>query len=320
MHAGLRLILFANLFAGLGPMAPAQGAPAVPSAEDFAAPPRIADVVVSPSGQRMALLVAAVNGRVRLGVMDLEPFGEPRIVAAFDDANVTRVRWINDNRSVLEAFRDGTVIEDRGAGTFAVNHDGSGWRQLIAWAHHTKGSFLSQTASRVLPCGWFLYSTVDDGSDDVFACRQVRDAHGDEREIELARLNTKSGVSTSLARDMPDGTQAGLLDAAKEPRVLTAWHDGKEFVYWRDPKGDGGWAEIARFETRSRSADSGPWRSKRTVPCWSPRASKATFRPRTGSTRGPSASIPSPWCKWPGSGSTAGWIGTPGPAASWGNT
>ncbi len=105
-----------------------------PKAEDFAARAAISDVKVSPSGRRMAVLAAGPDGRVRLGVMDLNPIGSPRVVAAYSDADVRNAAWVNDDRLVYEAFQEGPVVKAWGGGVFAVQHDGSESTQLIAWA------------------------------------------------------------------------------------------------------------------------------------------------------------------------------------------
>ena len=243
-----RCCFAALLTAGLALGWPVRAAPATPTAEDFASPPQLDDVVLSPSGRRMALLVTSANGRVRLGVMDLDPTGEPRIVAAFGDANVKHVRWLNDDRLVFEAARDGAVIYNWGAGTFAVNHDGSEQLQLIAWADNTSRGAGSLITSRILPYGWYLHSTVDDGSNDVFVYREVRDAVNEVREVQLARLDTKTRSNRSLSSNMPDGTRGWLLDASKQPRIVVARREGKRYVYWRDPEGAGEWTEIDRSE------------------------------------------------------------------------
>jgi dienelactone hydrolase len=219
---------------------------AAPSAEDFASPPAIESIVVSPSGRRMAILMPAASGRVRLGVMDLEPVAAPRVVAGFGDANITRVVWVNDNRLVFEAFREGAVIYDGGAGTFAVNHDGSEYVQLIAWRDHTD-NIGTLVTSRVLPYGWYLRSTIDDGSDDIVVRREVTDTVGDLTENLLSRLNTRSREKRSMSLGVPDGTRQWLLDRDKQPRVVVARRAGRNKVFWRAPQSSD-WTEVADFD------------------------------------------------------------------------
>lgn len=227
----------------------AQPKPQPPTAEDFSAAPSIADVEVSPSGRRLALLVPGPNGHMRLGVMDLDPIGAPRIVAAYSDADVSNVAWVNDDRLVYDAFQEGPVVRPWGGGVFAVNHDGSQALQLIAWARHTEREG-SRIASKVLPYGWHVHSTVDDGSNHIFVRHLVRDSRDDVVEVQLSRLDTVTRTLTSLNAGIPKGTRQWVLDAQQSPRLLVARREGRNIVYWRDPSAsasDAPWTEVANY-------------------------------------------------------------------------
>jgi len=215
-------------------------------AEDFARKPAIDSVVPSPSGKRLAVLMFGPSGYRRLGVMDLDPLGEPRVVGEFNDADVTWARWVSDDRLVYEAFQQSAEISAGGAGTFAVNHDGSAPRQLITW-RYALDSTGSRIQSRVLPYGWFIHSTTDDGSNDVLVYKQVKDHLGDIKEFQLARLSTTTGLLQSLSLGMPEGTRTWMLDAAREPRVLVSYKEGRNKVFWRGSR-EQGWGEVADFD------------------------------------------------------------------------
>ncbi|HJW10424.1 MAG TPA: alpha/beta fold hydrolase [Albitalea sp.] len=220
---------------------------APPPIEDYTKWPAIDDVVVSPSGKRMAVLVFGSDGRRKVGVMDLDPIGKPRVVGGFWDADVEGVHWVSDDRLVYSASERGAVIYDGKAGTFAVNHDGSEPRKLISWAE-TGGEIPgTRIVSKVLPYGWYLHSTIDDGSNEVFVYKRVGDSVGDFKQIVLARLNTSTGALRNLSFGMPDGTSKWILDAKHEPRMLVAHREGREKVYWRAPAADS-WSEVADFD------------------------------------------------------------------------
>jgi dipeptidyl aminopeptidase/acylaminoacyl peptidase len=214
--------------------------------EHFTKWPDIDDVSVSPSGKRVALTVWGPNGFKRVGVVDLDPVGQPRIVAAFGDADVTGIRWTSDDRLVYQAFQRGYEIKEGGAGTFAVNHDGTEPLQLIAWRYATTSPG-TRITSRVLPLGWFLGSTTDDGSNEVFVYRVVRDSAGDVQQYQLARLNTSTGALRNLSEGMPVGTRTWLRDAKDEPRMLEAYREGRTTVYWRKAAGVP-WEAVANFD------------------------------------------------------------------------
>ena len=214
--------------------------------DHFTKPTAINGVVVSPSGNRLAVLVHGVDGRRRLAVMDLNPVGAVRMVGSFSNADVTSARWVNDDRLVFEAYEVGAEVRQGGAGVFAVNHDGTEQRHLIAWVYALNET-TSSIRSRILPYGWFLHSTMDDGSDDVFVYRNSKDGAGDLRQVELARLNTQTGLLRNLSYGMPQGTRSWLLDQKHEPRLITTYVSGRQKVHWRKTDADA-WSEVADFD------------------------------------------------------------------------
>jgi dipeptidyl aminopeptidase/acylaminoacyl peptidase len=222
--------------------------PATPELQpirNFTRPPAIESVTPSPSGQRLALLVYGDNGLKQLAVMELDPIGPQRLIAGFTDADITSVHWVNENRLVFEAYQRGYEVAQGGGGTFAVNHDGTLQRQLISWRDWTDRQTGSNIVSRVLPYGWYLASTVDDGSNDVLVYRRVRDAVGDLEQISFARVDTINRTLNNLSLGMPAGAREWLLDHKGEPRVITAYRQGRNFVYWRH---SGEWQLITEFD------------------------------------------------------------------------
>lgn len=216
---------------------PALAQPARPPAiDDFVRAEQLAAAVISPSGSHVAMIVTTPQGRSVAATMPLGG-GETKVVGAFADADVTTVRWVNDRRLVFEAFQPGYLIEQHGAGTFAVDHDGGNWSQLIGWRTGN-----DQTGTRVqlrgLPYGWFLHGTLDDGSDDVLVRYQGRDADGDAFTGRIARLNTRSLRMTNLSDGAPQFGYAWLLDAKGQLRVVATQRHGRHRVHWRRPGSD----------------------------------------------------------------------------------
>ena len=224
------------------------GVPPLQPIENFTKRPILSDVSLSPSGNRMAFIMFNKEGRRTVAVMSLNPLGAAKVVGGFGDADVTDVTWVNDRRLVFQAFQDGAVIKKGGAGTFAVDYDGSNSRQLISWQFSIDTLGNSLIRSRVLPYGWFLRSAVDDESDDVFVYRLVRDNLNEPKQVELARLNTASGELRRLSSGMPDRSWSWLLDQKDEPRVVTSYSSGRTKVSWRDPSSDQ-WLELADFDS-----------------------------------------------------------------------
>ncbi len=227
--------------------ASASGATPLQPIENFTKRPVLSDVTLSPSGDRMAVITFNKEGRRMLAVMNLNPIGQIKVVGSFSDADVTSVAWVNDKRLVYEAFQDGPVIKEGGAGTFAVNADGSQERQLISW-RHALDSTRSAIRSRVLPYGWFFRSAIDGDGEDVFVERTVKDNAGQIKQIELARLNTSTGELRSQSYGMPEGGSSWLMDSQQEPRVVSAFQAGRTKIHWRD-SASASWKEIAEFDS-----------------------------------------------------------------------
>jgi dipeptidyl aminopeptidase/acylaminoacyl peptidase len=216
-----------------------------PPAEDFTKPPAIAQAVISPSGKRVALRLMDPSGFYVAAVVEAASDSAARAVAAFSDADVIDIDWVNDDRLVFEARQREAQLDLEGFGTFAVNHDGSNKRQLTAW-RRSNASTGTRLVERTLNYEWRLLRVINDGSDDVFVRRLIRDGRGDVQESTMGRLNTVSGVLTTLSADMPGNTYGWLFDEKNEPRVLRVSRDGRTKVYVRrrDQKE---WQVLAEF-------------------------------------------------------------------------
>ena len=226
---------------------------AAPSAEDFARHPFIGDVAISPSGNRLALAVRTDNGRVQLAVMNLQPPSAPKAIAGFVDAEVTDVDWVNDERIVFHAQDLDTVGAESAmfpgtysAGVFAIDHDGSGQRELIA-RRRFNWSTGSSIPSKALTWNWDLDRTLDDGTPDVIVRESQYDAHRDLRHVLLSRLNTVTGSVRSISVGAPDAARAWLLDEKGEPRFVTTYDKGRRTIHWRQAP-DKPWSAVGDFE------------------------------------------------------------------------
>lgn len=239
-----RLGMASLLGAAAVTLAAAQG---VPPVEHYTRSPALSNVSVSPSGKRLAVLIFGTNGMRRLGVIDLDPLGSPRIVGAFDDADITSADWVTDDRLVFEAFQRGTQIRPGGAGTFAVNHDGTDERQLITWRGTNETRSASHITSRVLPYGWELHRVVGDGSNDVIVTQDVRDSIRDLMSVHFARLDTRTRELKNLSFEQPPRTYGVAFDHRMQPRMAMTYEAGRSKVFWRDAQGP--WKEVIEFDS-----------------------------------------------------------------------
>ena len=216
-------------------VAPAAAADDPPSpALPYARAPLMHSVRLSPSGQRVAMLITADNGRRTLVVSDLPIQGQARTVAAFKDANVTSVHWVNDKRLVFDAFVPGPVIDEGGAGVFAVDHDGSDLQQLVSWRYNTDNHTGTRITSRLLPYGWFFDHALDDGSADIVMRQEQTSVTDEVTGYRLARVNTQSRTLRSLGAGMPPGARSWVLDKTGEPRVVREFNKDRDRLLVRD--------------------------------------------------------------------------------------
>jgi dienelactone hydrolase len=218
---------------------------ALPPVEAFLRAPDIQDVVLSPSGKRLAMTMAGAKGLLYLAVLDLDPIGKPRVVAAYGDGNVERVLWVNDERLAYEVWQRQGLVDNGGVGVFAVNHDGTQTRRLSAW----RNTFLvapSRASSKELPYGWSLVGAAHQG-DDVYFSNEQRDGVGDVTNVVIARVNTTTGNLRNLSSGMPAGTRSWVLDRERVPRIAVVSKKGRTSIRWRNPTADQ-WEEVAEFD------------------------------------------------------------------------
>jgi dipeptidyl aminopeptidase/acylaminoacyl peptidase len=219
------------MLAALLPAASAASA-APPPPEHFTRADEIADVAISPSGKRLALRMTGASGTHVAAVVDLDTLLPAKVAAAFEDADITTLRWVNDERLVFEASQPRVRVSLDGYGTFAVNHDGSGMRRLSS-ARTANFSTGTAVKERTLDWRWRLYRTLADGSDDVLMQQWRFDSIGDDIGRTLARLNTRTGELTNLSDGMPEGAYGWLADGKGLLRAVLTRKDGRRSIYWR---------------------------------------------------------------------------------------
>ena len=232
------------LLAATSPLAqqPAEVQAKVPVA-DFFRTPRLDRPALSPDGRYLAGAVSVDGGRVQLAVFDLENPGQSKVVAGFLDADVNRLWWVNDERIVFDAIdRDsGKIFGPTAPGLWAVNRDGSGYRQLINASRDLAGlRRASALADRKLPSEWRLHSVLGDGSNDVLVLGLPLTSSAEAVGVKLARLDTTTGLTRNLSDGAPDYVTHWVVDRQGRPAAVTTWHRGP-LSGLREIRGDAGW-------------------------------------------------------------------------------
>lgn len=214
----------------------------LPSAEDYARGPQLGGFTVSPSNRHAAFLMRGDKGRQVAAVVDLEKPGSVRVVAAYADANVTRVFWVNDRRLVYEAYHPGAQIERHGAGTFAVGLDGEDRHQLIDWFTDNEATG-THLRARTLNYGWRIWRPWDRKGVEVLAYRDVPSGVGDFGTRQLLRVDSTDGSTRNPGFDQPPFATGWTFDGQGKLRLVTTQRDGRERIFLRG-SGGGEWTEL----------------------------------------------------------------------------
>ena len=207
-------------------------------AQDYARPPEIVNAQLSPSGRYLAMLTQQPGRGTGLTVLDLVT--QDRMVSDAADplTKLTQLAWVNEDRLVVSAMDIGNGIEVMAgrAGLYAVNRDGSDFRELIRW-RQANDSTGTRIVSRTLNYEWSLEGVIRDGSADIWVVRQQADAHGNWTHNSYARLSTTDGVLKPVALGGLDHVQRWVRHPSGEgDLVVTAWH-GRQQLHHRTGPG-----------------------------------------------------------------------------------
>lgn len=214
-------------------LAHAQPAPALPPLEHFFDNPEFSAAQLSPSGKYLAARFGVKGARERLAVVDLSN-NSARMVAHFSDADVGHFSWISEERILFDSTdkRIGQGDVRYGPGLYAVNRDGTDFRQL---AERNGRSFIvSATARKMLP--WHTFMLAQRGAQEsefVYVRSPQISGPGEVHDVGLLRLNTLNGRTTEVER--PGDTREWLLDHKGEPRLASSVEKGVTTLHYRDP-------------------------------------------------------------------------------------
>jgi dipeptidyl aminopeptidase/acylaminoacyl peptidase len=192
---------------------------------------------LSPSGKYIGALVP-VQGRRGLAVLDIEG-KSVKNVARVDGQDIGGFLWVNDDRLVFGIVDlHAGLAEQRGGGLFAINRDGSDFRELAptAKAQEDRMSRYHYT----IPL-----ATLHDGSSDIMALSNELDAE----HPDVYRLNTLTGRRTLKTLDKPAEVSEWIVDRAGAVRAAVADDKGTTRAYWRASE-DAKWVEIGSYGLR----------------------------------------------------------------------
>jgi dipeptidyl aminopeptidase/acylaminoacyl peptidase len=215
-----------------------------PPAEQFFRSPAFSGAALSPNGKLLAFRTRSNGGRDRLAVMDLQTM-KPTVVASFGEADIGRFEWVNDTRLVfnLATELEGPGFIKMGPGLFAVNHDGSGFRELVDTDNAAVK--MAHGDARVLPWNTFLDGSFGRrNTNDVLVFRYEEYGLKKVDYVNLRRLNTANGWATDI--DAPAHLNHWIFDPAGELRAAVTVEGGTEAVRYRGA--DGAWKKLDEFD------------------------------------------------------------------------
>jgi dipeptidyl aminopeptidase/acylaminoacyl peptidase len=229
---------------------PSAGAAEPVPVADFFRSPMITSPVLSPNGKHVAAAIAGgPQGRRRLVVLNVADWSQSKLLAAFGDADVQTVHWVNDDRLVFTLTdTQSAFVGQVGQGLYAVDRDGKAPpRRLIKrrWSNVSEAS-----SRRELDGSHRFVSVLRDGSNDVVVSQYVLDGRNRLDSVSLFRLDTASAGTRLLTPNAPPHVMSWAVDTHGEPRFALARDATKTRLYIK-PAAAGPWTllrELDRFD------------------------------------------------------------------------
>jgi dipeptidyl aminopeptidase/acylaminoacyl peptidase len=211
------------------------------SVEEFFRNPQFDRVTLSPDGQSLAAVVS-INGRANLAVIDLvknEVFG----LTNYKQSDVNEYRW-QSNRRLLWRLQD--PIPDpnyatQGDGLFAINKDGSGFRELFKPTK--QGDSARESVS-------FVYRFVGAeitpiaGGDEILVVTNERS----EDSADLYRVNTVDGRRQLVTVERPTHVRRYLIADGKPRIAVSEDPDSGVSTLWSFRSEKDAWTKLEEWD------------------------------------------------------------------------
>ncbi|MFZ2989166.1 prolyl oligopeptidase family serine peptidase, partial [Ideonella sp.] len=217
----------------------------------FLQPAQMTGAELSPDGRRLAMRLRGSHGRSILSVLDLATM-KPTVVFSSKESDASDFVWVNNDRLAL-TLGDWEVPQgdqDSAPGLFAVNADGSDFRQLV----ERQRSFVREGGDAELaPWNTFLLnSTTQKTGMDVLVVRPEQWADNDIDYIKLLRLNTRTARTEEI--DGPMHAVAWWPDPEGALRAAVTQTGRRGAIHWKDPA-TGVWRVLREFDAITGDSD-----------------------------------------------------------------
>jgi len=198
------------------------------------------EISISPSGQYLAALSPAANGRIGLSVMSLER-RQPRMIALVDGYDIANFSWVNDQRLVYSVFdAQAGLGEQNGGGLFAVDREGRNTRMLSPTGK------MQADAGAMVGRGMQLLATLRDGSDDILVLTNDIDT----KYPDVFRVNTSNGRKTLESLGKPGNAIRWVADRQGQLRGVVTDENTLVTRSWWKPAGSDRWVQIGTYGLR----------------------------------------------------------------------
>jgi dipeptidyl aminopeptidase/acylaminoacyl peptidase len=224
---------------GLLAAAAAHAAPPPPP-EVFFGTPDIQETLLSPSGKRLAITSAKGAKRVGLVVLDLEAGGKITRLVQVPKEDVVNVHWVNDDRLVF-SYADLSGERFQMPGLFAINADGSTFRQIISPRFST--GLFNQGAPDYTMLDWTYRLRLVPAMRPGEANEEVLLTDYNHGAQALTWVNTITRTTRPVTPRAPGDNIQWLLDEQGEPRATVTFKNDRVQAYWLKP-GSTEWEQL----------------------------------------------------------------------------
>jgi acetyl esterase/lipase len=228
------------------------GAEAAVDAAQFFKQAQVTGAVLSPNGLSLALISVGPHRRTMVTTLDLATMS-PTVAYSSDQADVDHVVWVNDRRLAfrLADLETPQGKQDAGPGLFAVNANGSDFRQLAE--RQTTWLKNGNDTRKLEPWNTFLLNgTGQLNSEDVLAVRPEAISEKDYGYAKLIRINTRTGRADEIPS--PLHSVSWWPDTVGQLRVVLTRQGAKSTMQWNDPS-TGAWKVFESFDTYTGDSD-----------------------------------------------------------------
>ncbi|MBQ0959880.1 S9 family peptidase [Ideonella sp. 4Y11] len=212
--------------------------------ERFFQRPAIEQLKLSPSGRQLAFTTSVKRERVGLVVMNLEGDRQLRWVAAFEDGDVGRFQWVNDERLVFSAidYQEGSGEDyEYAPGLYSVKSDGTEYRQLV-YRRYTPVAIDTRIRDNTLAWNHLLLQVLPGQRNEVIV-GQMLFGVGQLAGVEPMWLDTATGRTRKIdLKGTPRHAKQWWFDPQGVPRAIVAERDHRATILWN---GADGWSTLA---------------------------------------------------------------------------